>query len=212
MPTLSDIADVAAHYGKGAFLSAADLVDLLSRVGSSAAMPGMPGESTSLGPMLRERWGDDAPTTAEQVGGFVGLPGMGAIGTAKGALGLAAMLKRMPSGPTLNEILQMTRKKGGATIDLDTMKPVERGFSVADTNVQRTLPSDASLRDFKLMVRDLPDETRTLGTWFNPEDQLIYVDPVSVFDKRFRAMKQGDLNDQLAIFNLMKKETLPVPK
>lgn len=88
----------------------------------------------------------------------------------------------------------------GFTLNIETMKPVKYGISVAYLETQNSFGKES----LKKVINHALKLNKTIGGWFNSDNGFYYFDSVRIFknseiDKAIEFAKQ---NEQLAIFDL----------
>jgi len=88
----------------------------------------------------------------------------------------------------------------GFTLNIETMKPIKYGISVAYLETQNNFGKES----LKRVINHALKHNKTVGGWMDNESKLYYFDSVMIFknneiDKAIEFAKQ---NDQLAIFDL----------
>ena len=104
------------------------------------------------------------------------------------------------------DIAELTLAHRGGTFDARTLRPVNpgRGYVVSVTSEQNACaPERIAILEtviFRIM-RDYPDAPY-IGTWENPEDGLIYVDPVTILPRKRDALRLARKHEQVAIYDI----------
>jgi hypothetical protein len=77
------------------------------------------------------------------------------------------------------------------------------GYAVGMTPRQHRVERD-DVSGFYRVILDVIREFNPyyVGTWVNPDDGLIYIDPIAILDDLEDAIALGVENNQIAIFNL----------
>lgn len=88
----------------------------------------------------------------------------------------------------------------GFTLNIETMKPVKYGVSVAYLETQNSFGNESLNR----VINHALEHGKTVGGWFDNESKQYYFDSVKVFknseiDKAIEFAKE---NNQLAVFDL----------
>lgn len=88
-----------------------------------------------------------------------------------------------------------------------------RGYMVSDKGPERIIPGNASAKEIEIHQMDnrdalLSDENVFHGGW--KSDGNSYLDVSRHYRTKNRAMRAGRRNEQLAIFDLSTKESIPV--
>lgn len=88
----------------------------------------------------------------------------------------------------------------GFTINIDTMKPIKYGISVAYLETQDSFGRESLTR----VINHALEHGKVIGGWYDTESKRYYFDSVKVFknseiDKAIEFAKE---NNQLAIFDL----------
>ena len=113
-------------------------------------------------------------------------------------------------------VIDTTKKKGGATVDIASGNLVpERGNVVAQigprigqSNVPQTTltPDELTVKNLNRILDTDPrfKNADTFGTWFSKDDGLIYIDPVEITDSPFKTRLETNRRGQKASWNLDK--------
>lgn len=88
----------------------------------------------------------------------------------------------------------------GFTLDIETMKPVKYGISVAYEATQDSFGKESLNR----VINHALEHSKTIGGWFDTESNRFYFDSVKVFrnSEISEAIKFAKENNQLAIYDL----------
>lgn len=119
----------------------------------------------------------------------------------------------------LGNLITKLAKEDGFTFDPKTSSFPEKGFAVSIVkNRERVLEGNliATVSDFKSYVEDnkdfLSEPNANFGGWYNKDDGKVYLDVSIVVDTQEEATKLALEHKQLAIFDLVKKDTIYVTK
>lgn len=86
----------------------------------------------------------------------------------------------------------------GFTVELDTLKKVTNGISVAYAETQNCF----GVEGLQKVIQHAEIHDRIVGGWFNDEDGRFYFDSVKIFTDRDEAIEFGRRNKQIAIFDI----------
>lgn len=88
----------------------------------------------------------------------------------------------------------------GFTLDIETMKPVKYGISVAYNETQDSFGKESLNR----VINHALEHSKTVGGWFDTESNQYYFDSVKVFKNSEvdKAVEFARDNQQLAIYDL----------
>ena len=104
-----------------------------------------------------------------------------------------------------------TLKNGGGTFDAATGKPLTPGTGYAVATGQQGKVVAAKAKDInEAYVEVSKTGAPHIGTWLNPEDGMVYVDPTQVVDDLEEAMKLAQARGEKAIFDFSTMEDIPV--
>jgi fructokinase len=105
----------------------------------------------------------------------------------------------------LNEILKIAESNpDGFTIKLPSLEPVENGIVAAYLETQDSFGNEGLTR----VINHAMQHDKTIGGWFNEENEQYYFDSVKVFESRDEAIKFGIANQQIAIYDLTNRELI----
>jgi hypothetical protein len=115
--------------------------------------------------------------------------------------------------PPIGAIVKTHNEKGGSTIDLETGEPVIKGFAVAiSKEYEQVIPgsrlTQEQVETYRQEHQDVldADPRRTIGTWVDNGNS--YLDISTVIQSKDEAVKTGEANKQLAIFDLGKSTSI----
>ena len=94
------------------------------------------------------------------------------------------------------------KKDEGFTVDKRTLKPIEKGYSVAIKETQNSFGFHGLLKAFIIGLNITIVDG--IGGWFNKDDSEYYYDAVVIFDAFEKALQFAKENEQIAIFDLSK--------
>ena len=83
-------------------------------------------------------------------------------------------------------------------------------WSVGIKGSEKIIKGKLGRRNLIDYYRQVNDENKTIGTWYDDVQDLTFLDTVILFDieERESAIKYGKINDQIAIFNLQDNQVL----
>ena len=110
-------------------------------------------------------------------------------------------------------LFEYVLKNGGATLGMD-LKPIEkkRGYCVSlagfETRLNVSNPSAKMLFEYYLIV--YAERARKVGAFVGLwlDNGILYFDLSRVYSDKKKALKEGALNAQLAIYDLGKQESI----
>jgi len=106
-------------------------------------------------------------------------------------------------------VLEHSEKNpNGFTLSLETLKPVNFGFSVAFRETQ----DGFGIAGLEKAIKHALANGKTVGGWLNFRNGLYYFDSVRVFAETAfgEAVKFARENGQIALFNISKKEEIEI--
>lgn len=88
----------------------------------------------------------------------------------------------------------------GFTLDIEAMKSVKFGISVAYADTQNSFGKES----LESVIKHALEHGKTLGGWYDTESDKYYFDSVKIFKNADlgKAIEFAKLNDQIAIFDL----------
>lgn len=108
---------------------------------------------------------------------------------------------------TFQKIKQIAEiNKEGFTISLLDFETPKKGFCIA-MNLTQNHFGDEGL---KKVIEIAKNSTFLIGGWFNPDNQQYYYDCVMIETNEEKALKLAKANQQLAFYDLEKKQVIEV--
>ena len=119
------------------------------------------------------------------------------------------------SRSNIAKILTAAKREGGGTVPLSGAARPQRGYAVATTKAGKQTvfdPADVRPKDIENFMREQRmSKDDALGLWMNPDDGKLYLDKSNVYPSRFRALNEGNANQQIAIWDLARKKNIDTP-
>lgn len=105
-----------------------------------------------------------------------------------------------------------TIKNGGGTFDVATGKAVKPGSGYGvGIGAQGKVVANTKAAIEEAYIEVSKTGTPHIGTWVNPEDGMVYVDPTQVIDDLDSALAIAQARGEKAIFDFSTFEDIPVP-
>lgn len=97
--------------------------------------------------------------------------------------------------------------KEGFTYDIDTMKPIKTGFAVAYKETQDSFNNEGLDKVLDILSWKEKGE-RIIGGWYNSDNDKFYYDAIRIVEDKEEAILFGQLEEQIAIYDLEKGEEI----
>ena len=86
----------------------------------------------------------------------------------------------------------------GFTLNIATMQPINKGYAVAVEQTQDSFNKDGLKKCLKYACKN----NTHIGGWYDKQSGRYYYDAVQVFEDLQQALNAGQINNQIAIFDL----------
>jgi len=107
----------------------------------------------------------------------------------------------------IERVLEYSKKNpNGFTLNIETLKPVKFGFSVAFEETQNSFEAE----DLEKVIDHALENDKTIGGWLDEESGFFYFDSVKIFaETEFdKAVEFAKENRQIAFYNLTEEEEI----